>query len=218
MKLNKPLNTILGNKTRVEILRTFFKYPGEFTGRHVARLCKLPQATVQKQLQVLADNNILNFKQVGRSKTFSLNTENILYPALKALYEAESKVLSQIENLIKQTIKRSPYLRNQFVHASIYGSVVTGEETSQSDIDLFLLSLDDFDKNRVNEKLEKLQEKILATSGMYLHPYVLSLKDWKKMNKSLLRSIEENSKLIYGEDLKELKKKWQKRRKQKRPA
>lgn len=218
MKLTKPLNAILGNQTRVEILRTFFWYPGEFTGRHVARLCRLPQATVQKQLRVLAENNILTFKHIGRSKNFSLNAQNILYPALKDLYEAENKVLLQLENLIRQVIKRSSYLRNQLAHASIYGSVVKGEETPQSDIDLFLLFRDDFNERLVNEKFENASEQIATISGMSLHPYALSLGNFGKMNKELLRKVEGASRLIYGKNLKELKKKWRDRRKQGAPA
>jgi len=208
MKLSKPLNVILGNQIRVEILRTFIKYPGEFTGRHVARLCKLPQATVQKQLRVLVDNDILISKWAGRSKIFSLNVQNILYPALKDLYEAEGKVLIQIENLIKQAIKRSSYFRNQLAHASIYGSVVKGEETPESDIDLFLLFKKDFDEHLISEKFENVNEQITTISGMGLHPYAQSLKKVGKINKKLLRDVEKDSRLVYGKSIEELKKEW----------
>lgn len=218
MRLTKPLNVILGNQTRVEILRTFFKYPGEFTGRHVARLCNLPQATVQKQLQVLVDNDILAFRQIGRSKTFSLKEESILHPALKSLYEAEGKILSQVEDLIRKTIQRSSYLRSELVHASMYGSVVKGEETPQSDIDLFLLFKNQFDEHLVTEKLENVSEQLTTISGMRLHPYAWSLKKFNKPNKELVRNLEENSKLIYGIDLEEVKRRWRSRQRQDAPA
>lgn len=214
MKLTKPLNVILGNQTRVDILRTSFKYPGEFTGRHIARLCKVPQATVQKQLRALVDSNILTFKQVGKSKAFSLNTQNILYPALKDLYQAENRVLLQIENLIKQAIKRSSYLRNQLAHASIYGSVIRSEETSQSDIDLFLLFKEPFDEHLVNDKFANINDQITTITGKRLHPYVWSLDNFHKINKRLLRDVEENSKLIYGKDIKEFEREWRSRRRQ----
>ncbi|MDI6892415.1 MAG: nucleotidyltransferase domain-containing protein [Actinomycetota bacterium] len=218
MKLNKPLNVILGNQTRAEILRMFIKYPGEFTGRHVARLCKLPQATVQKQLSVLVDNDILISKRAGRGKIFSLNMQNILYPALKDLYEAEDKVLPRVENLISQAIKRSSYLRDQLVHASIYGSVVKGEETPESDIDLLLLFKEDFDERLVNEKFENVNEQITTISGMSLHLYAWGLNNFDKINKELLRDVEEASKLVYGKNLEELKKEWRNRQKRGAPA
>ncbi|GFP43828.1 hypothetical protein HKBW3C_02958, partial [Candidatus Hakubella thermalkaliphila] len=36
MKFKRTLDDMLGNKKRVHILRTLFRYPGEFTGRHIA--------------------------------------------------------------------------------------------------------------------------------------------------------------------------------------
>lgn len=218
MRLTKPLNVIIGNQTRVEILRTFFKYPGEFTGRHIARLCELPQATVQKQLQVLVDNDILTFRQIGRSKIFSLKEKSILYPALKSLYEAEGKVLSQVEDLIRKAIRRSSYFRNELVHASIYGSVAKGKETPQSDIDIFLLFKNQFDKHLAGENLENVSEQITTISGMHLHPYAWSLKKFNKLNKELVHNLEENSRLIYGIDLEEVKKKWRSSQRQDTPA
>lgn len=213
MRLSKPLNDILGNRTRVEILRTFFKYPGEFTGRHVARLSNLPQAAVQEQLQALADNNVLNVKHFGRSKVFSLNDSNILYKTLKALFEAEEKVLSNIENVLKRKIEEDKELRNYIAHASIYGSIVEGMETPHSDIDLFILFKEPCDEKRINEKFDSLRNWLTTTSGKNLHIYQWNLDKLNRLNRNLLRDIEASSRPIYGSEIKELKK-WSDRRKQ----
>ena len=138
----KPLNDLIGNATRIDILRTFFQYPGEFTGRHIAKLCRLPQATVQKQLDVLTAHHVLTFKQVGPSRLFSLNAKHILHYALMDLFKREQEMLEKIEARIKKSIDENRQLRNNVVHASTFGSIATCQNTQESDLDLFLVIRD----------------------------------------------------------------------------
>jgi predicted nucleotidyltransferase len=204
MRLNKPLNEILGNQIRVEILRTLFKYPGEFTGRHIARLADLPQASVQRQLKVLVDNKILNGRRIGASKSFSLNTKSFFYPTLKRLFNVESKLFSTLQELIDKAINNSPHLRDNLIHASVYGSVVRGEETPQSDIDLFLLFKGAFDKRQIQQAFESVDQQIVTISGMQLHPYAVSISEFGNVNKKLIEEVRDNSRTIYGRDLRDL--------------
>ncbi|MCL5291882.1 MAG: nucleotidyltransferase domain-containing protein [Actinobacteria bacterium] len=210
MKLTKSLDEILGNRTRVATLRTLFKYPGEFAGRHIARLSRLPQANVHKQLQVLADNHVLVYKYVGNSKVFSLNTEFILYESLKELFKAEEGVLPQIEESIRRALRGNRYLRKHIVHGSTYGSVARHEENVGSDIDLLLLTDVPDIKKKISEKLEDLSDHILTVSGMTVHPYIRSVEEFMSENPALIQEAKSSQRLLTGKRIEELEREWRK--------
>ncbi|MFH1737149.1 MAG: nucleotidyltransferase domain-containing protein [Actinomycetota bacterium] len=206
----KPLNDLMGNATRIDILRTFFQYPGEFTGRHIAKLCHLPQATVQKQLDVLIAHHILTFKQVGPSRVFSLNAEHILYSALMDLFDREQKMLMGIEARIRKTIDENRQLRNKVVHASTFGSIATGHNTQESDLDLFLVIRDNYQSEDLSDWMVNTSSQIITASGINIHPFIVQEKELPKLRKSLRDSIKQQSRRIYGISTEELEQKWQK--------
>ena len=205
MKLNNSLDDILGSEKKVQILRKLFQYSDSFSGSHIARICNLPQKTVQRHINILEANDILNVRVYGKSRVFSLNEKNILYKALKKLFEAEHEVIEFHENIIKNTIEKSSYLRNRLAHASIYGSVLEGTETFESDLDLFLLFKDKFDEDEVQQQLDEVSDRIATISGTHLHWHAKNAKNINKINKQIVYKIKKNSKLIFGKKLEDYK-------------
>lgn len=206
----RPLNDLMGNSTRVNILRALFRYPGEFTGRHIARLCHLPQANVQKQLDVLIAHHILTFKQAGPSRVFSLNTEHILYSALMDLFDREQKMLMGIEARIKKSIDENLQLRNKVVYASTFGSIATGQSTQESDLDLFVVIRDNYQSGDLSDWMVNTSSQIITASGINIHPFIVQEKELPKLRKSLRDNIKQQSRHIYGINTEELEQKWQK--------
>jgi len=206
MKLKKILDDVLGNKKRINILRTMFRYPGEFTGRHIARLCGLPQTSVQTHLKKLADNDILKINYIGRSRIFSLNEENMLFQPLRELFLAEDKIVSQLVSLIKSFIKNDPKLRDSLINASIYGSILTTEARPDSDIDLLLLFKDKKDEKIAEGCFSELEAKIYKLFGNRFHLFSTNINDLislKVSDKSIFHSLK-SAHSIYGKELDEL--------------
>ncbi|MFA5866717.1 MAG: hypothetical protein WC891_01945 [Actinomycetota bacterium] len=216
MHINKPLNNVLGNETRIEILRTFFKYPGEFTGRQVARLCELPHATVHKQLDVLSNSKVLLNKHVARSKIYSLNRDSVLYSVLENLFKQESTVRQTIKSQVEESIKENQRLRNDLVHASIYGSMIAGKESVDSDIDVFLVLKDAYDHENLDRWKDQIRTTITTISGTQMHPFTETISHLPKLNKATKQGIMQNSELVYGKTLDDMEKKWQRNQKQER--
>jgi DNA-binding transcriptional ArsR family regulator len=214
MLINRPLNDVLGNETRIEILRTFFKYPGEFTGRQVARLCGLPHATVQKQLDILGASGVILVKHVGRSKIYSLNPDSLLYAVLDNLFKQEGIVRKSITLLIEESIQKNQQLRNHLVHASLYGSMVAGTDTAESDIDILLVLKDNYDQDVVDLWKDQLRSTITTISGIHFHPFSEPLSRWRLTNAQTKKNIMMNSELVYGKTLNDLEKQWQRNQKQ----
>lgn len=206
----KPLNDLIGNTTRIDILRTFFQYPGEFTGRHIAKLCHLPQATVQKQLDVLKAHHLLTFKQVGPSRVFSINIEHILYFALLDLFERENKMLEEIEARIRTSIDTNVSLRKNVMHASMFGSIATGQSTQESDLDLFLVIREKQQSKDLADWVVNTSSQITTASGISVHPLIVYEKELPTLRQSLKDNIKLQARHIYGIETEELAQKWQK--------
>jgi len=206
MRLKNALDDILGNKKRVNILRTLFRYPGEFTGRHIARLCNLSQASVQIHLEALADSDILKINYVGKSRIFSLNKENVLFQPLKDLFQVEEKLIPQLTDSIRDFIKGNPELQESLLSASIYGSILTTEARPDSDIDVLLVIKDKNDKEISEEQFSELEAKIYKLFGNRFHFFITNineLSELKESNKAIFHSLK-FAYLAYGTEIQKL--------------
>ncbi|MBS3908038.1 MAG: nucleotidyltransferase domain-containing protein [Actinobacteria bacterium] len=220
MKINRPLDQLFTNEARIQILRTLFKFPGEFTGRHISRLSSLPHATSRLNLKALEGSDILTVKHVGRSNLYSLNKNNILYQPLAALFEAEQSVMRELEGRLTHALRDNQDISNKLIHASLYGSIVKEDESPDSDIDLFLLFKDDIDKSKLDELLDPVREEVSKHFGNHLHIMSFYCNRRKNCDEllslNLVKEVAHYGKKLYGEDLEEVLDLWQKEQRQRR--
>lgn len=219
MKVNRPLDQLFANEARIQILRTLFKFPGEFTGRHIARLSRIPHATARLNLIALEDSDILKVKYIGRSKVYSLNTDNILYKPLAELFEAEQSVMQELESKLINALLSDNKIKNALAHASIYGSVARGDEHPGSDIDLLLIFDRKVDKSELEKVLDPLEDEISTSFGKQLHVMLIECKtsnnEWRNaLRPTFLNELAEHSKILYGNDVTEILIACQKKQKQ----
>ncbi len=209
MKINQPLDQLFANEARSQILRTLFKFPGEFTGRHIARLCHLPHATARLNLIAFEESNMLNVKHIGKSKVYSLNANNVLYQPLAALFEAEQAVKQELEQKLNDTLLSDVAIRNALAHASLYGIVVKGDERPCSDIDVLLIFKREIDKNHLDQILEPLEDDISKSFGKQLHVMLIECKandnKWRDLLRpTFVQKLSQHSKLLYGKSIEEV--------------
>lgn len=119
--------------------------------REIARDSSVNPTTAQRSLKWLEYKNLAKKKVLGRSHLYELNRENIIARHLKILYS-----LWEIEEsgLIREMRETYP----QLTSIILYGSVARGEDTSESDIDLLLISMVKI-KNRPLKSEEKLSRE-----------------------------------------------------------
>ena len=71
MKFHNILDEILGNKTKVRLLRAFFTYPEKgFTESELERIAGIPQASVHRNVRYLIDNGLLDREREGKGNIF----------------------------------------------------------------------------------------------------------------------------------------------------
>ncbi|VVB88267.1 Nucleotidyltransferase domain protein [uncultured archaeon] len=181
MKFHNVLNDILGNKTKVKLLRAFFTYPEkEFTESELQRIAGIPQASVHRNVKYLLENGLLDRKRIGKANLYLLNKEHILYPLLNSGFEGEKNILIELKKMIAGIVRSPPEVEM----AILFGSIIKGMERADSDIDIFIVCKGD--KSQLEEKLKDL---ITFTQSKFGNPVSLLIKHYEELEDLKARSI-----------------------------
>jgi len=179
MKFHNVLDEILGNRTKVKLLRAFFTYPEkEFTESELQRIAGIPQASVHRNVKSLLANGLLDRERIGKANLHSLNKEHILYPLIKNTFENERNLLSELKKSLKDSIESFSGIEL----AVLFGSVVKGTEREDSDIDLFIISR--ADKSHVEAEMKNLIQVIINKFGNMISPMIKNDTEMKDMKSS----------------------------------
>jgi len=112
-------------KVKEEILNLFFEYPNrKFSIREIAKLTRIPRATVHKYLLALKKQNLLT--KENQAKT------SLLFKIKKTNYFVEKIIDSGLIDEIRETLNPSCII--------LFGSIRKGDSVKESDIDLFIES------------------------------------------------------------------------------
>jgi predicted nucleotidyltransferase len=87
---------------------------------------------VQRALNQLAAQGIVDARQAGRAILYTLNREHLAYPAVEILAGIRSALVTRLRETVE------PW-EIQPAHASIFGSAARGDGGIDSDIDLFVV-------------------------------------------------------------------------------
>ena len=181
MKFHNVLDEVLGNKTKVKLLRGFFTYPEkEFTESELQRIGGIPQASVHRNVKSLLENGLLDRKRIGKANLYSLNKEHILYPLLSSDFEEERNILVELKEMIAGAVKDL----SEVEMAVLFGSIAKGIEQADSDVDVFIVCKGD--KSRLEEKLKDLISVIRNRFG---NPFSLMIKRCEELKELKTRSI-----------------------------
>ena len=179
MKFHNVLDVLLGNRTKVKLLRAFFTYPEkEFTESELQRIAGIPQASVHRNVKFLLANGLLDRERIGKANLYSLNKEHILYALLQNIFEIEKNLLSELKKSLKGSIESLSGIEL----AVLFGSVVKGTERSDSDIDIFIVSK--ADKSQVEAEMKNLSQVIRNKFGNMISPMIKNDTEMKNMKSS----------------------------------
>jgi DNA-binding MarR family transcriptional regulator len=119
--------------SQARVLRWLFGQPERsFYLRELRRLTGLASASLQRELNRLAEAGLVNSERVGNQRRFQASAQSPIYNELIALTR---KTLGMQPMLSEALQPMEPRLQAAFV----YGSVAKQTDTAQSDIDLMLI-------------------------------------------------------------------------------
>ena len=203
MRFRQPLDEILGNATRVKILRLLARNPEMvFTGREVARNIGVANSNVSRALAGLEKSGVLHSMAKGRSLLYRLNTRHILAERLLPdLFAREAGSLNHVTDEIPLNWPRN--MRSLIC----YGSVARHEEHVASDVDLCFVTRGPSSGRRVERKLEEAQARFYLRTGNRFSPYVVSAPAFASRYRAadpLIRKIASEGWVLRGDPIGEL--------------
>lgn len=132
------------------------------------RLTGLGSASLQRELNKLADAGLVRSERVGNLRRFQANPESPVYGELVAL----TRKMLGLEPMLREALAPlAPKLETAF----IYGSVAKGTDTAQSDIDLMLVG-----RNLLLSKVLELLVPLEAQLGRKISPTLLTPAEFKR--------------------------------------
>jgi predicted nucleotidyltransferase len=132
MRNRSPLNALLP-KTRQGILAATFVQPEKaWYVSELARRLGVPSSSLQRELQDLTEAGILKSHRQGRMVYYQANGESPLFSDLRGLLLKTAGLVDILADALKP-------LRTKIPLAFVYGSIASGQERSDSDIDLMVV-------------------------------------------------------------------------------
>jgi DNA-binding transcriptional ArsR family regulator len=132
MRNRSPLDALLP-KTRQGILAATFVQPAKsWYVSELARRLGVPSSSLQRELQDLTGAGILKSHRQGRMVYYQANADSPLFPDLRGLLLKTAGLVDILADAMKP-------LRTKIPLAFVYGSIASGQERSDSDIDLMVV-------------------------------------------------------------------------------
>jgi len=159
------LKDILIRTVEQRILSLFVANPDKvFYSREVSKKIKISLGAVSNALRLLEKNNVLTFERKGKTSLYTLKLPNECLGRFKIL-----NTLLTLEPLVEK-------LKNISRRIILYGSYAAGTFTSDSDLDLFIVS----------EKREEVLKAIanFKSNIAEIKPVIKKQVEWMQLEKS----------------------------------
>ena len=159
----------LFSDSQSRVFRWLFGQPGrEFHLSELRRLSGLGSASLQRELNRLAEAGLVHSERIGNLRRFQANAKSPVYGELVALTR---KTLG-IEPLLREALLS---LGADLQAAWVYGSVAKETDTAQSDIDVMLIG-ENLSLGKILELLVPLESQL----GRKINPTCYAREDFER--------------------------------------
>ena len=174
LEFSDPATFLFGSYRR-KVLCLLLLHPGvHFHLREIARATHTQPGTVRRELSLLAGAGVIEREVLGNQVRFRANESYPIYEELRSILKKTSGVADQLRTALAP-------LTGSIVAAFIYGSVASGQERPNSDIDLMIIGTVSFED--VIRLIHPYQEELRRE----INPHVYTAAEFKR------RSDEESS-------------------------
>lgn len=165
----------LGKKVEIEVLKPYTTSPsGKFHLRELARKLGMNHTSLRPHLNSLKSKGIIKEKTEGRNRVFYLNQTSKLLPYYLVQAEADRtfeflKDKKEIMSLWKGFENKIDLKQRVEIDLLVlFGSFVRGDETEESDIDLFLSA-----PEKTSIEVEKVLQSLESVVGRSINVEVV---------------------------------------------
>jgi len=198
---------LLSQKSPALILRFLWKSRAEWSGREIARQTGLSAPACHEALKQLDARGLALFRRVSNIHLYKINSDNYLVKNIFApLFQTEDELPGQVLKIINKFL--TDYTENKkILSAAIFGSMATGHERLNSDLDLLIVTHDASSATDLESHIQELRTLLYKQFSIPLSPYIQPLAEIKakyKRKLPLILKILKEGQGIYGKDIKEL--------------
>ena len=162
---------IVGSRSKVRLLRVLFRFPdSDFTGEDLGRKAGVSKPMTHKALSELMEENLVVRRVAGRAYLYRLVSGSYSAKLVAPLFRDDDSPLEGLARLLGKKFEGSPVSS-----ATLYGSVVRGEEKPDSDIDIYVVLKRETDRSRVEALISELNRLVLAMFGNRVSAIVKTL-------------------------------------------
>lgn len=203
MLLDRPLNDIFGQYSKVKILRFLVKSQAQLNGREIAKNVGLSHVKAHTALKDLTKQGVVIMRSAGNSLVYWLNEEHFLVKEIiRPAFEKEDGLFEYISRLILKEISSPKPLS-----IVLFGSFAKGNASADSDIDVVIVYPHSKNKPVISKELSEAEKKITSLFGNHLSSVPFSIDEFQnklKRKDAFINEIVRTGKVIYGKSISEL--------------
>lgn len=202
MRYHHFLEDILGQRSKVQVLRFLVNSSGEWGGREIARNVGLSHPIVHRSLRELAAHGLVVSRMSGGAVLYRSNPDHwIVLALLRPLFSRERDALQALGAFL---LRR---LTTPDISLILFGSVARRDERPDSDIDLLMVLPHDRRKQEVESTVLAMAAEVSRVFGNRLAPAILTraeFRDRLRRRERWVKAVLKEGQVIGGTPLSEL--------------
>ncbi len=193
-----PLD-LVKSETKSRILKFLLTHKATMSEREIASILNVSHMTINRIMRELADINLVNYISAGKAHLWQVNRKSYMFKTISRLLDNISNITEPIKALEKTILKNIP--KKIIKNIILFGSISTGKERPDSDIDIFILVKNTADKKKVESHIDNLSSLCLDMFGNRLSPYILTEKELtQKKNSNIIDEVKKGIQIYPGKE------------------
>ena len=191
MRIADALDDVLASRGHVRILRALDALPDGLavSARDLARRAEVVHNRASEVLSALTELGVARVQRAGRADLYQLNRQHVLYPAIHALFDQETKVRAELERFLRGRLSKLKRVREAF----IFGSVARGESRAGSDVDLALVmpasGATAMEQDQLDQIAREVRERFGNDLGVHVSAQALAVRTKGRIGRALWRRV-----------------------------
>lgn len=181
MDLTSPARAVIPTLD-AEVLMALVAITMPLTGRQISRLVETgSQKGVSTVLERLRKQGLVDVVEAGNANLYSLNRDHVAAPAVEALADLRGKLFERMNKAVAQW-------RIPPVSVAVFGSAARGDGGVDSDIDILIVSPDEFSPSEEHFETSESQDTYEDSWSSQLFEFSRSVHRWSGNRASLIQA------------------------------
>ena len=191
MRITDALDDVLASRGHVRILRALDALPDGLgvSARDLARRADVVHNRASEVLSALTKLGVTRVQRAGRADLYQLNRQHVLYPAIHALFDQETKVHAELVRFLRGRLSKVTRVREAF----IFGSVARGESRAGSDVDLALVmppsGATAVEQDQLDQIAREVRDRFGSDLAVHVSTQALAVRTKSRVGRALWRRI-----------------------------